>query len=238
MTRAFMIFVCLIICCKSFANDENPYDGVWAISRKDCGEISGPHNQTIIKENRFDQYEAQCAVDRKLVIEGGWQLYMTCDSEGEKFKEVAEISIINDGISIRKKGEYSKNSEKQNYISCLTKNKFKNNVTLSKFSEKYEICIADSNGNTEKMLDCDSQERRRKDAKLNELYQNIMSLLSSEQKVVLRDAQRAWIKYRETSCSAIRIIEGRRTMSLTLVSACDLDILADRVQWLEKLSKL
>ena len=38
------------------------------------------------------------------------------------------------------------------------------------------------------------------DNKLNASYKNIMSLLASEQKSKLRDAQRLWIKYRDAAC--------------------------------------
>lgn len=50
------------------------------------------------------------------------------------------------------------------------------------------------------MIDCIGQEHERQDARLNRVYKEIMAILSAERKTALRNAQRAWLKYREANC--------------------------------------
>ena len=53
------------------------------------------------------------------------------------------------------------------------------------------------------MLDCMSAEFTRQDARLNENYKRLMSKLSAKRKEGLLEAQRAWIKFRDTKVAFI-----------------------------------
>jgi uncharacterized protein YecT (DUF1311 family) len=49
---------------------------------------------------------------------------------------------------------------------------------------------------------CFMEALERADNELNETYRNIMAGLNDREKVALRDAQRAWIAYRDKACAA------------------------------------
>lgn len=71
----------------------------------------------------------------------------------------------------------------------------------NEMSQEYLTCIDKSNGVTSEMLDCISAELMRQDARLNEIYyKRLMSKLSAKRKEGLREAQRAWVKFRDANC--------------------------------------
>jgi uncharacterized protein YecT (DUF1311 family) len=70
----------------------------------------------------------------------------------------------------------------------------------NEMSQEYLTCIDKSNGVTSEMLDCISAELMRQDARLNENYKRLMSKLSAKRKEGLREAQRAWVKFRDANC--------------------------------------
>lgn len=69
------------------------------------------------------------------------------------------------------------------------------------YSKQYSDCIDKSEGITFNMLDCTHAETARQDARLNKAYKKVMSQLSPARKKQLQAAQRAWIKYRDESCT-------------------------------------
>ena len=52
------------------------------------------------------------------------------------------------------------------------------------------------------MIGCIDAEHDIQDKKLNETYKKIMTDLNDGQKAKLKDAQRAWITYRDSWCAA------------------------------------
>ena len=60
------------------------------------------------------------------------------------------------------------------------------------------------------MLNCNAAEIELQDARLNKAYKEVMSQLSESRKKELRDAQRAWIKYRDANCKFYADAEGGR----------------------------
>jgi uncharacterized protein YecT (DUF1311 family) len=86
---------------------------------------------------------------------------------------------------------------------------------------------------TSKMLDCSGEEFRLQDARLNTAYRRAMSSFSSENQSRLKDAQRAWIKYRDTSCSLLQGVEGGGTLATVTEADCILSVTAERAQWIE-----
>ena len=67
-------------------------------------------------------------------------------------------------------------------------------------TKEFSVCMEQSQGVTPKMFDCLGDELDRQNARLNDSYKKLMSKLSPNRKKMLREAQRAWIKFRETNC--------------------------------------
>jgi uncharacterized protein YecT (DUF1311 family) len=107
----------------------------------------------------------------------------------------------------------------------------------SLYSKTYSDCMDKSEGVTVNMLDCSADELRRQDTLLNESYQKLIASAAPQQREQLREAQRAWIKYRDTTCSLMQSFEGGGTLSAVIGSGCVLEETARRVKWLEDLSK-
>jgi uncharacterized protein YecT (DUF1311 family) len=106
----------------------------------------------------------------------------------------------------------------------------------SEMSQAYLACIDKSNGVTSKMLDCISAEFTRQDARLNENYKRLMSKLSATRKEGLLEAQRAWIKFRDTNCSFYYDPDGGSAAHLAS-NECTLNATADRATELKNLTK-
>ena len=105
----------------------------------------------------------------------------------------------------------------------------------SELSQAYLACIDKSNGVTSEMLDCISAELTRQDARLNENYKRLTSKLSAKRKEGLLEAQRAWIKFRDTNCSFYYDPEGGSAAHLA-GNECVLNATADRAAELRNLS--
>ena len=105
----------------------------------------------------------------------------------------------------------------------------------SEMSQAYLACMDKSNGVTVEMLDCMSAELTRQDARLNENYQRLLSKLSAKRKEGLLEAQRAWIKFRDTNCSFYYDPEGGSAAHLA-GNECVLNATADRAAELRNLS--
>jgi len=87
-------------------------------------------------------------------------------------------------------------------------------------------------GVTSDMLDCISAETKRQDARLNKAYKEVMGQLSLTRKKHLQEAQRAWIKYRDTNCNFYADPDGG-TMATVNSSDCFLSATAARAKELE-----
>ncbi|MGD7034864.1 lysozyme inhibitor LprI family protein [Methylotuvimicrobium buryatense] len=70
----------------------------------------------------------------------------------------------------------------------------------TELNPEFSICMDQSGGVTMNMIDCITEEDQRQDTRLNRVYNELMGTLSAERKTALRDAQRAWLKYREANC--------------------------------------
>jgi uncharacterized protein YecT (DUF1311 family) len=105
----------------------------------------------------------------------------------------------------------------------------------SEMSQAYLECIDKSNGVTSEMLDCISAEFTRQDARLNENYKRLMSKLSGKRKEGLLEAQRAWVKFRDTNCNFYYDPDGGSAAHLA-GSDCMLNATADRATELKNLT--
>ena len=66
-------------------------------------------------------------------------------------------------------------------------------------SRDYAACLEKSGGVTSKMLDCIGAETERQETRLNKIYKRIMAQLDGAGKKRLREAQQAWIKFRDAN---------------------------------------
>ena len=105
----------------------------------------------------------------------------------------------------------------------------------SELSQTYSACMDKSKGVTSEMLDCISAEFTRQDDRLNENYKRLMSKLSGKRKEGLLEAQRAWIKFRDTNCSFYYDPDGGSAAHLAS-SDCMLNATADRATELKNLT--
>ncbi len=112
---------------------------------------------------------------------------------------------------------------------CLSSLSFADDTGLSK---QYSSCMEKAAGVTSDMLDCISAETKRQDARLNKAYKEVMGQLSLTRKKHLQEAQRAWIKYRDTNCNFYADPDGG-TMATVNSSDCFLSATAARAKELE-----
>jgi uncharacterized protein YecT (DUF1311 family) len=106
------------------------------------------------------------------------------------------------------------------------------------YSKVFEACLDKSGGVTVEIRDCDSAEYAIWDKRLNVAYAAIMSSdnHSSAAKAKLKEAQRAWIVFRDKGCLADgEIVAEGGTASSLIASDCGLQLTAERAVHLEKI---
>jgi uncharacterized protein YecT (DUF1311 family) len=105
------------------------------------------------------------------------------------------------------------------------------------YSAAFAACMDAAGGVTSAMLNCTADEHRRLDELLNESYSKVMAVADSDQKEALRSAQRAWITYRDTSCSVMEAF-AVGSMGPVLSSSCLLSVTNERLKYLRTLEAL
>ncbi len=89
--------------------------------------------------------------------------------------------------------------------------------------DRYEACMDASGGVTVEMLDCAEVELSWLNSRLNGHYGEAMAMLPADQRVALRDVQRAWIRYRDLDCGFLNDQTLAGTSGRLLQSACLID---------------
>lgn len=100
-------------------------------------------------------------------------------------------------------------------------------------SRTLEKCMAGAS-TTMAMVDCNTQETRQQDARLNSAYTSAMSALGGNRRKQLQAVQRLWIKYRDANCNFMGSATGA-SIDQVNGSACRLDMTRTRAQALENL---
>jgi uncharacterized protein YecT (DUF1311 family) len=77
---------------------------------------------------------------------------------------------------------------------------------------------------------CLSRELKRSDERLNGAYEQIISVLNPPHQADLRNTQRSWIKYRDSSCRAESDFQFAGSAASTLLISCKRDITDNRTQ--------
>jgi uncharacterized protein YecT (DUF1311 family) len=85
---------------------------------------------------------------------------------------------------------------------------------------------------TAEMIDCISTELGQHDQRLNAQYRTLMIDLNARQQARLRDAQRAWITWRDKWCAAQQDSDWG-SLSTIVANQCMLDMTIERVIQLE-----
>jgi uncharacterized protein YecT (DUF1311 family) len=104
------------------------------------------------------------------------------------------------------------------------------------FSGEFGACMDKAGGVTPAMIDCISAELKRQDALLNENYRKLMASLSTKRKKPLQEAQRAWLKFRDTNCGFYYDPDGG-TAARVDANECVLNATADRAKELAQLAR-
>jgi len=87
----------------------------------------------------------------------------------------------------------------------------------NEFSKDYKRCL-DQAVSTYDITECAQQELEKQDARLNSVYKKLRAVESENQKKKLLEAQRAWIKFRDTWGDYLNDPEGGtlvRVMTIT-----------------------
>jgi uncharacterized protein YecT (DUF1311 family) len=98
------------------------------------------------------------------------------------------------------------------------------------YSPAYKACMDKSGGVTAGMLDCGNAEYAKLDAALNAAYREASKELSPEQRNLLRDTQRSWLAYRDSSCSFMSRLGDRGTMASLTDQSCLMSVTAERTR--------
>jgi uncharacterized protein YecT (DUF1311 family) len=104
------------------------------------------------------------------------------------------------------------------------------------FSKEFDACMDKAGGVTPAMIDCMSAELKRQDGLLNENYRKLMASLSAKRKQVLQEAQRAWLKFRDTNCDFYYDPDGG-TAARVDANECLLNATTDRAKELAQLAR-
>ena len=101
-----------------------------------------------------------------------------------------------------------------------------------KFSKDYGRCM-DQAVSTFDILECTQQELEKQDARLNAAYKKLRAAESENQKKSLLEAQRAWIKFRDTWGNYLYDPEGG-TMARVAAATWNLEATVDQAIRLEQ----
>jgi uncharacterized protein YecT (DUF1311 family) len=114
-------------------------------------------------------------------------------------------------------------------------------VTVTvRYSQTYERCIDNPNAGTADMVGCMNAEFQRWDRRLNAAYAALMKSddHAASVKDLLREAQRAWMTYRDKACTADgELTAAGGTLETVSRSQCVLQMTAQRAVELESYSK-
>jgi uncharacterized protein YecT (DUF1311 family) len=104
------------------------------------------------------------------------------------------------------------------------------------YSPRYSTCMDRSGGVTYEMLDCINAELKSQDAALNTNYKVLTSQLTPSRRKQLLEAQRAWLRFRDTNCQFYADPDGGSLATIE-ANSCVLSMTAARAQELNQLAQ-
>ena len=78
------------------------------------------------------------------------------------------------------------------------------------------------------MNDCWGREYRAADTVLNQVYRQLVSMLDDEEKSQLKEAQTAWLKYRDSNCEFVADQYKGGTIRPMIYAICLADVTNNR----------
>lgn len=103
-------------------------------------------------------------------------------------------------------------------------------------TQQYQTCMDKSDGATQNMVECIDAEVRRQDARLNKAYKELMTDLTAPRIKRLQDAQRAWLKFRDSNCAFYYDPEGGTIARVNAVT-CMMNLTASRAKELASVNQ-
>ncbi len=88
------------------------------------------------------------------------------------------------------------------------------------------------------MVICLEHDYERLDKRLNAIYKVQLDALDKTGRILLRDAQRAWIRFRDAECNRARDAERGGTLASVLGSNCMVELTHERIKQLEEGSEM
>ena len=103
-------------CTAAFA--AQPYEGLWASTKKDCRDQDSASRMSIEGGNRLYWYETRCRAS-EITADGkqSWKMRLACEGEGEKFRANPRVSVAADGRLVIENGPVGQ-AKRQTYVRC------------------------------------------------------------------------------------------------------------------------
>ncbi|MCW3479081.1 lysozyme inhibitor LprI family protein [Neisseriaceae bacterium JH1-16] len=89
-------------------------------------------------------------------------------------------------------------------------------------------------GSTQAMVECNDQEFRRQDVRLNRAYRAAIAAQPDKRKAALQQVQRQWLRYRDANCHFLSDPDGGSLARVT-ATQCMVTMTATRATELEQL---
>jgi uncharacterized protein YecT (DUF1311 family) len=106
-------------------------------------------------------------------------------------------------------------------------------LAMAQQSRKKNPC---DNAQTQQEMDnCSAKELRAADQKLNKLYADLSSKLEPERLAKLKEAERAWIKFRDADCDFQSYLNKGGTIYPVVYNGCLTDNINNRIKQLEQM---
>lgn len=122
-------------------------------------------------------------------------------------------------------------------MSCTISNAIAQENCDNAYSQAYQSCMNNSSGATFEMIDCISAEYQYQDTLLNAAYKKLMRNLSTDRQKALKEAQKAWIKFRDSNCDFYYDPDGGSMARITS-NDCLMSMTAERAKELNDLSNM
>ena len=103
-------------------------------------------------------------------------------------------------------------------------------------TKQFSVCMDKADGVTQHMVECIDAEIKRQDARLNKAYKALVADLNPERKKQLLEAQRAWLKFRDTNCAFYYDPDGGTIARVQAVD-CMMTMTASRAKELENFNQ-
>ncbi len=103
-------------------------------------------------------------------------------------------------------------------------------------TKQFSVCMDKADGVTQNMVECIDAEIKRQDARLNKAYKALVADLTPERKKQLLEAQRAWLKFRDTNCAFYFDPDGGTIARVQAVD-CLMTMTASRAKELENFTQ-